>query len=122
MPNAGPHIEFKGYEKVQREVKIGNHSRIDLLLSDGDKRRCYVEIKNCTLVDGDTALFPDAVTTRGLKHLQELRRNLEFAPHGDLKSCSDLPQLFGSYQPPNGQLLEPWVGLFCQNEHTTNKE
>lgn len=65
--------EFRGYAKVQREVKIGNHSRLDLLLSDGDQRRCYVEIKNCTLVDRDTAFFPDAVTTRGLKHLQELQ-------------------------------------------------
>ena len=65
--------EFKGYEKVQREVKIGNHSRIDLMLSDRDKGRCYVEIKNCTLVENQTALFPDAVTARGLKHLKELQ-------------------------------------------------
>lgn len=65
--------EFSGYVNVQREVKIGNHSRIDLLLSDGDHRRCYVEIKNSTLVDRDTAFFPDAVTSRGLKHLQELQ-------------------------------------------------
>ena len=65
--------EFRGYVKVQREVRIGNHSRIDLLLSDGDHRRCYVEIKNSTLVDRETAFFPDAVTTRGLKHLQELQ-------------------------------------------------
>lgn len=65
--------EFKGYGKVQREVKIGNHSRIDLMLSDSDLGRCYIEIKNCTLVENQTALFPDAVTARGLKHLRELQ-------------------------------------------------
>jgi sugar fermentation stimulation protein A len=64
--------ELSGYKTVQREVKIGNHSRIDLLLSNGLKQRCYVEIKNCTLVDERVALFPDAVTSRGLKHLAAL--------------------------------------------------
>ena len=48
-------------------------SRIDLLL-EGPAGRCYVEVKNVTLVEGDRALFPDAVTTRGQKHLNELMR------------------------------------------------
>ena len=65
--------ELNGYDTVQREIKIGNHSRIDLLLTDGHQRRCYVEIKNCTLVQDQTALFPDAVTIRGLKHIRELQ-------------------------------------------------
>ena len=64
--------ELSGYKTVQREVKIGSNSRIDLLLSNGPQNRCYVEIKNCTLVDDGAALFPDAVTSRGLKHLAEL--------------------------------------------------
>jgi sugar fermentation stimulation protein A len=34
---------------------------------------CYVEIKNCTLIDNHVAKFPDAVTQRGLKHLVELQ-------------------------------------------------
>jgi sugar fermentation stimulation protein A len=38
-----------------------------------DRKRCYVEIKNCTLVDNSVALFPDAVTSRGLKHIIELQ-------------------------------------------------
>ncbi|MGD8890789.1 MAG: DNA/RNA nuclease SfsA [Desulfobacterales bacterium] len=64
--------ELSGYETVKREVKIGRHSRIDLLLTNGDNQRCYIEIKNCTLVNDGVALFPDAVTSRGLKHLAEL--------------------------------------------------
>lgn len=69
---AGLIPELSGYETVKREVKIGRHSRIDLLLTHGDNKRCYIEIKNCTLVNDGIALFPDAVTSRGLKHLKEL--------------------------------------------------
>ena len=69
---AGMIPELAGYETVEREVKVGNNSRIDLRLSNGEKDRCYVEIKNCTLVENGLARFPDAVTTRGLKHLKEL--------------------------------------------------
>lgn len=65
--------ELAGYEKVESEVKAGENSRIDLMLSNGENDRCYVEIKNCTLVENGTAYFPDAVTSRGLKHLNELR-------------------------------------------------
>jgi sugar fermentation stimulation protein A len=65
--------ELSGYETVEREVKISARSRIDLALTAVDRKRCYVEIKNCTLVDNCVALFPDAVTSRGLKHITELQ-------------------------------------------------
>ena len=64
--------ELCGYETVQREVSIGDHTRIDLMLGSEVNGRCYVEIKNCTLVNDGIAYFPDAVTARGLKHLNEL--------------------------------------------------
>ena len=69
--------ELAGYNHIQREVKIGEHSRIDLMLTDGAGKRCYVEIKNSTLVNGTVARFPDAVTSRGLKHLTELEKLVE---------------------------------------------
>ena len=69
---AGLIPELGGYSELQREVRISNRSRIDLLLTAPGRRSCYVEIKNCTLVRDGTALFPDAVTRRGQKHLQEL--------------------------------------------------
>jgi len=62
-----------GYEHLTREVKVGDRSRIDLCLSSHQGKRCYVEVKNCTLVENGRACFPDAVTTRGLKHLNELQ-------------------------------------------------
>ncbi len=69
---AGVIDALTGYETVTPEVRVGEHSRLDLLLSAPERRPCYVEIKNCTLVNDGTASFPDAVTTRGQKHLAEL--------------------------------------------------
>ncbi|WP_394805286.1 DNA/RNA nuclease SfsA [Kordiimonas aquimaris] len=62
--------ELQGYESLRREVKYGVNSRIDILLENPGL--CYVEVKNVTLKIGDEAQFPDAVTVRGTKHLNEL--------------------------------------------------
>jgi sugar fermentation stimulation protein A len=64
--------ELAGYASVRAEVKYGTGSRIDLLLEDPARPPCWVEIKNTTLAAGRLARFPDAVTSRGLKHLGEL--------------------------------------------------
>jgi len=64
--------ELSGYNRVKAEVKTSSHTRLDLLLENEDSQKCYVEIKNCTLVEEGIAMFPDAVTTRGQKHLEEL--------------------------------------------------
>jgi sugar fermentation stimulation protein A len=69
----GDVVELRGYDTVRREVPAGNHSRIDILLESTDRRPCYVEVKNCTLVTDSAATFPDAVTVRGQKHLLELQ-------------------------------------------------
>ena len=67
----GTVAELAGYAEIRCEVPYGEGSRIDLLLS-GEKGRCYVEVKNVTLVEDGLARFPDAVTARGQKHLKEL--------------------------------------------------
>ncbi len=64
--------ELKMFTKVQAEVKTSDHTRLDLKLEDEKGQACYVEIKNCTMVEEGVAMFPDAVTTRGQKHLDEL--------------------------------------------------
>lgn len=87
---AGVITELSGYGSLRREVKYGSeNSRIDILLSDATdsadttspdstppttpvKPNCYVEVKSCTLLEGGQGYFPDAVTTRGQKHLREL--------------------------------------------------
>ena len=70
---AGRIAELRGYDKLRREVKYGKNSRIDMLLSGADKPDCYVEVKNVHLMrQAGLAEFPDAVTKRGTKHLNEL--------------------------------------------------
>ncbi len=72
--------ELQGFERLRREVPYGSErSRIDILL-EGEKGRCYVEVKNVTLVQDGLALFPDAITERGQKHLREL---MEVVRNGD---------------------------------------
>jgi len=64
--------ELQGYDTLRSEVPYGTqNSRIDLLLEKAGER-CYVEVKSVTLKVGETLMFPDAVTTRGQKHLEEL--------------------------------------------------
>lgn len=70
----GTVAELCGRWSLRREVPYGTGSRIDLLLESSGSR-CYVEVKNVTLVDdAGRYAFPDAVTERGRKHLVELRR------------------------------------------------
>ncbi|TLP37581.1 DNA/RNA nuclease SfsA [Arcobacter arenosus] len=67
--------ELQGYDNLKPEQKYGNqNSRIDILLWNNDSdKKCFVEIKSVSLNLGSTLAFPDAKTTRGQKHLEELR-------------------------------------------------
>ena len=70
---AGRVPELAGYPAIRPEVKYGEGSRIDLLLTAPGRPDCYVEVKNVTAaVAGRIGYFPDAVTTRGTKHLREM--------------------------------------------------
>ncbi|MGI2169568.1 DNA/RNA nuclease SfsA [Shewanella sp. MF05960] len=65
--------ELQGYDTLKREVKYGHeNSRIDILLTSQNRPECYIEVKSCTLLEDQVGYFPDAVTTRGQKHLREL--------------------------------------------------
>ncbi len=63
--------ELGGWRLERAEFARGG-SRFDFLLSDGDGRRLVMEVKSVTLVEGGEALFPDAVTARGARHVREL--------------------------------------------------
>lgn len=63
--------DFGKIISIRQEVKISTKSRLDFLIetTEGD---VYLEVKNCSLAHENTALFPDAVTARGTKHMEEL--------------------------------------------------
>lgn len=65
--------ELGGYAVIRPEVKYGEGSRIDFLLQGLGRPDCYLEVKNVTAaVEGRIGYFPDAVTTRGARHLREM--------------------------------------------------
>jgi sugar fermentation stimulation protein A len=67
---AGDIPGFENITAVAREVSYGN-SRFDLF-AECREEKCFIEVKNVTLKQGSYALFPDAITIRGQKHLKTL--------------------------------------------------
>jgi len=65
--------DFGRVESVQPEVKVSDKSRLDFLVQT-QAGPVYIEVKNCSLVERNKAMFPDAVTVRGTKHLRELEQ------------------------------------------------
>lgn len=60
-------------EDLRREITVSPATRLDLL-AKSRSGKIYIEVKNCTLVEEGVAMFPDAVTDRGTRHLLELVR------------------------------------------------
>lgn len=69
---AGAVPALSGYDTLRREVTVAKGTRLDMVLYKEGHPPCHVEVKNCTLVRDGVAAFPDAVTTRGRKHLLTL--------------------------------------------------
>jgi sugar fermentation stimulation protein A len=68
--NAIPELQ---YANIKPEVKYGENSRVDFLLTQKGRRNCYLEVKSVTLLRQNAlAEFPDSVTKRGAKHMAEL--------------------------------------------------
>lgn len=67
-----PH--WRDFVSVKAEAKLDARTRFDFEALGADGKKTYIEVKNVTLAEGTTAMFPDAVTERGQKHLRELTR------------------------------------------------
>lgn len=63
--------ELAGYEKIKGEISYGS-SRLDFLILSPNNKRALIEVKSVTLVRDGIAYFPDAVTSRGVRHITEL--------------------------------------------------
>ena len=65
---------FKNTDNIKKEVKFGENTRFDFMVS-GNNKKSFIEVKNVTLSrKKGIAEFPDSVTARGLKHINELLR------------------------------------------------
>ena len=85
---AGVITELAGYADLRREVKYGTNSRIDLLLEDPGRPQAFVEVKNCHLRrQAGLAEFPDSITTRGAKHLNELAAQVALGHRAVMVFC-----------------------------------
>lgn len=122
----GDIAELTGYANAKREVKYGKEgkSRIDVFLSDDHKPDCYVEVKNTTLKVGNQAQFPDAVTSRGTKHLEELILEVEkgnravmfyLAQRSDCESFSTANDIDPLYGETLQKAVKAGVEILCYN-------
>ena len=112
FPDLAPH-----YNTIKPEVPYGKNqkSRIDFVLTGLDTKPIYLEVKNTTLALDKLAQFPDTVTTRGQKHLQELMDLLPdarpvmlyFINRGD---CVEFAP-GDAYDPVYGQLLRQAIAV-----------
>ncbi|MDF2154193.1 DNA/RNA nuclease SfsA [Vibrio sp. CAU 1672] len=128
--------ELCGYDTVQTEVKYGNeNSRIDILLRASNKPACYIEVKSVTLLDEASSAgqgyFPDAVTTRGQKHLRELtemaqngsRAILLFTVlHSGIEKVSAAHHIDAQYSKLLKQAQDAGVEVLCYKAELSNTE
>ncbi len=83
IPNRLVHVALKnndikeltGYTEIKPEYSYG-HTRFDFCLTNNSKP-CLLEVKSSTLVEDQRALFPDAVTARGRRHVEQLTKALK---------------------------------------------
>lgn len=137
--------ELQGYDSLQQEVKYGEeNSRIDLLLTDDTKPDCYVEIKTVTLLESGekqesgekhesgeefaegAGFFPDAVSTRGQKHLRELISMVEqghravlffLVQHSGIKTVSPATHIDPKYAELLNKSAELGVEIYAYRTH-----
>lgn len=125
--------ELIGYDSLRTEVKYGSeNSRIDVLLESEDRPKCYIEVKSVTLLEENgQGYFPDAVTTRGQKHLRELmevskngsRALLFFTVlHTGIEKVSSAHHIDAKYSQLLNQAKESGVEILCYKAKLSERE
>jgi len=130
---AGAIPELAGYASLQREVAFGaERSRVDIVLEDPARAPCYVEVKNVTAaVAGGVAVFPDAVSDRGARHLRELMRlkaaglrpvQLYCVQRGDVREVRPADSIDPEYGRTLRRALEAGVEVMAYRAKVTARE
>ncbi|WP_063656254.1 DNA/RNA nuclease SfsA [Aliivibrio fischeri] len=125
--------ELTEYDELKTEVKYGSeNSRIDILLTGKSLPDCYIEVKSVTLLsESGQGFFPDAVTTRGQKHLRELsemaqlghKAILFFAVlHSGIEKVSIAHHIDQQYHSLLIDAIENGVNVLCYQAEMSSKE
>jgi len=105
---------FKNFTKLRREVKVGR-SKFDFLMERKSRKPALLEVKSCSLCHHGTAMFPDAPTQRGKRHLEDLEI---LASRGyDTYTLYWINHKKATVFMPNGHTDQDYCLSFCQAEH-----
>lgn len=126
--------ELVDYQQIRSEVKYGHeNSRIDLLLQQAELVDCYLEVKSVTLYDANNqyGYFPDAVTTRGQKHLRELSEMVKqgqraiilfLIQHSAIRQFSPAKHIDPTYSHLLAQAIDCGVEVLCYKTAITTQD
>ena len=119
------------FNNIKTEAKFSDKTRFDFLISN-NKEKCFLEVKNVTLVRNDKiAEFPDAVTSRGTKHLKELitakKKGYEsyilyLIQREGCKSFKIAKDIDQEYKITFGEAIKNGVKMLCYDCKLSNEE
>ena len=123
--------QLKMFNNIRTEVKFTDHTRFDFLISN-NKKKCFLEVKNVTLSrQHEIVEFPDSITSRGTKHLNELvnakKKGFEsyilyLVQREDCKSFKIAQDIDEEYKIAFDNALKNKVNILCYDCKLSNKE
>tara|TARA_B100001123_G_scaffold409074_1_gene502885 strand:- start:1005 stop:1700 length:696 start_codon:yes stop_codon:yes gene_type:complete len=119
------------FTEIKSEVKFSDNTRFDFLISDNNKK-CFLEVKNVTLQrKKNIAEFPDAITSRGSKHLKELIKAKKEGYHSyllfliqreDCKIMKIAKDIDANYKNAFDQAIRNGVKILCYDCKLSDEE
>ena len=119
------------FDNIKTEAKFSDKTRFDFLISN-NKKKCFLEVKNVTLVrNNKIAEFPDAITSRGTRHLEELIRAkkngfesyiLYLIQREDCESFKIAEDIDQKYKIIFNEALKNGVKMLCYDCKLSNEE